>query len=40
LEILLFAAARSEFVFSGKQEGKVISDFKKEWSSHLKTFIS
>lgn len=40
MEVLIFAAARSEFVFSGRKESKVILDFKKEWSSHLKTFIS
>jgi len=40
LEILLFAAARSELLFSHKNELKILSDFKKEWSSNLKTFIS
>lgn len=40
MEMLMFAAARSEFAFVGKKEGKIISDFKKEWSSQLKTFIS
>ncbi len=40
LEILMFAAARSEFIFLGEKESKIISEFKKEWSSHLKTFIS
>jgi hypothetical protein len=40
MEMLIFAAARSEFAFAGKKECKIISDFKKEWSSQLKTFIS
>jgi len=40
LEILIFSAARSEFAFIGKKESEVISNFKKEWSSQLKTFIS
>lgn len=40
LEMLLFAAARSEFAFLGKTESKTIKEFKKEWSSQLKTFIS
>jgi hypothetical protein len=40
LEMLLFAAARSEFAFSGRKESKIIAEFKKEWSSQLKTFIS
>ncbi len=40
IEMLIFAAARSEFAFAGRKEGKIISDFKKEWSSQLKTFIS
>ncbi|MEO8108879.1 MAG: ATP-binding protein [Ginsengibacter sp.] len=40
MEMLIFAAARSEFAFTGRKEGKIISDFKKEWSSQLKTFIS
>jgi hypothetical protein len=40
LEMLLFAAARSEFVFLGRKESKAINEFKKEWSSQLKTFIS
>jgi hypothetical protein len=38
--MLLFAAARSEFAFSGRKESKAIAEFKKEWSSQLKTFIS
>ncbi len=40
MELLIFAAARSEFAFAGRKESKTISDFKKEWSSQLKTFIS
>jgi hypothetical protein len=40
IEMLMFAAARSEFAFVSKNEGKVIKDFKQEWSSQLKTFIS
>ena len=40
LEALIFAAGRSEFMFSDKAESKVILNFRKEWSSHLKTFIS
>lgn len=40
LEILMFAAARSEFSFTGKKESDVITNFKREWSSQLKTFIS
>jgi len=40
IEMLMFAAARSEFAFAGRKEGKIIKDFKQEWSSHLKTFIS
>lgn len=40
IEMLMFAAARSEFSFAGRKEGKVIKEFKKEWSSQLKTFIS
>lgn len=40
LEVLLFAAARSELLFSSKQETKILSKFKKEWSANIKTFIS
>jgi hypothetical protein len=40
MEMLMFAAARSEFAFAGRKEGKIISEFKKEWSSQLKTLIS
>jgi hypothetical protein len=40
LEILIFAAARSEFAFLGKKENQAIKSFKREWSSQLKTFIS
>lgn len=40
LEVLMFAAARSEFSFAGKSESEIIGNFKREWSSQLKTFIS
>lgn len=40
LEVLMFAAARSEFSFAGKNESEIIGNFKREWSSQLKTFIS
>lgn len=40
MEMLIFAAARSEFSFAGRKEREVISEFKKEWSLQLKTFIS
>jgi len=40
LEILMFAAARSEFSFIGRKESDAITNFKREWSSQLKTFIS
>lgn len=40
LEVLIFSAARSEFSFIGKKESEAITNFKREWSSQLKTFIS
>lgn len=40
LEVLIFSAARSEFSFIGKNESEAITNFKREWSSQLKTFIS
>jgi len=40
IEMLIFSAARSEFAFNGKKESEVIENFKREWSSQLKTFIS
>jgi hypothetical protein len=40
LEVIIFAAARSEFAFVGKKEREAIANFKREWSSQLKTFIS
>lgn len=40
MEMMLFAAARSEFSFTGRSDSRVISEFKKEWSLQLKTFIS
>jgi len=40
IELIIFAAARSELSFNGKKDSAAISDFKKEWSSQLKTFIS
>ena len=40
MELMMFAAARSELAFAGRKESKIISSFKKEWSSQLKTFIS
>jgi hypothetical protein len=40
MEMIMFAAARSEYSFAGRKESKVISEFKKEWSLQLKTFIS
>lgn len=40
MEILIFSAARSEFAFAGKKESEAIINFKKEWSSQLKTFVS
>lgn len=39
IEMIIFAAARSEFAFT-EVEAEFISKFKKEWSSQLKTFIS
>lgn len=40
IEILIFAAARSEFQFENKKEKDIISRFKQEWSSNIKTFMS
>jgi hypothetical protein len=40
VELLIFAAGRSELSFTNRKESKAISAFKKEWSSQLKTFIS
>jgi hypothetical protein len=40
IELLIFAAARSEFAFNDEYESKIITDFKKAWSANLKTFIS
>jgi hypothetical protein len=40
LEMMLFSVARSEFAFVGRKESKAILEFKKEWSSQLKTLIS
>lgn len=40
LEIVLFAAARSEFQFVNSREEKTIDRFKQEWSSNIKTFMS
>jgi hypothetical protein len=40
LEILIFAAARSELLFVESKEKQVISRFKYEWSSNIKTFMS
>ena len=40
LELVLFAAARAEFAFVGKNANKALLKFKEQWSSHLKTVIS
>jgi hypothetical protein len=40
VELIIFAAARSELSFNGRKDSAAISDFKREWSSQLKTFIS
>jgi len=40
LEMLIFSAARSEFSFRKKEEIRIISAFKKQWSSNLNTFMS
>lgn len=40
MELIMFAAARSELTVSNTKTSEVIHDFKKEWSSQLKTFIS
>ncbi len=40
MELVMFAAARSELSFNSSKEVEVISNFKREWSAQLKTFIS
>jgi hypothetical protein len=40
IEVLLFAAARSELMFKGKANQQFIDEFKGMWSSNLKTLIS
>jgi hypothetical protein len=40
LEILIFAAARSEASFKGSAEEEAILKFKSEWSANIKTFMS
>ncbi|MDB5143417.1 MAG: hypothetical protein JWQ66_2130 [Mucilaginibacter sp.] len=40
LEMLIFAAARSEASFKGTQEESVILKFKTEWGANIKTFMS
>lgn len=40
LELVLFAAARAEFAFVGKNANNALLKFKEQWSSHLKTVIS
>lgn len=40
MEFIMFAAGRSELTLSNSKNSEVINDFKKEWSSQLKTFIS
>ncbi|WP_431213843.1 hypothetical protein ACQ86N_02785 [Puia sp. P3] len=40
VELIIFSAARSELSFSGKKDAGAISEFKREWSAQLKTFIS
>jgi hypothetical protein len=40
LEMLIFAAARSEATFKGTQEESVILKFKTEWGANIKTFMS
>jgi Histidine kinase-, DNA gyrase B-, and HSP90-like ATPase len=40
MEFVMFAAGRSELTLTNTKNKIVINDFKKEWSSQLKTFIS
>jgi hypothetical protein len=40
LEFVLFAAARAEFAFAGKNANEFLFEFKQKWSSHLNTIIS
>ncbi|HUC79465.1 MAG TPA: ATP-binding protein [Flavisolibacter sp.] len=40
MEILIFAAARSELAYKGRASEEVIKEFKGMWSSNLKTLIS
>jgi hypothetical protein len=40
MEFIMFSAARSELTVSNSKTSEVSHDFKKEWSSQLKTFIS
>jgi hypothetical protein len=40
LEMLIFAAARSEAIFKGTQEESAILKFKSEWGANIKTFMS
>lgn len=40
MEFVMFAAGRSELTLTNTKTSDVINDFKKEWSSQLKTFIS
>jgi len=40
IEVIMFSAARSELTVTNTKNKDVIHDFKKEWSSQLKTFIS
>lgn len=40
LEIVIFAAARSEFSFSTRKDNQIIMDFKKRWSSNIKAFMN
>lgn len=40
LEIIVFAAGRSEFLFNKRAEEAILKRFKDEWSSNIKTFLS
>jgi hypothetical protein len=40
MEILIFAAARSELAYKGRVSEEIIKEFKGIWSSNLKTLIS
>jgi len=40
LEILIFAAARSEASFKGSTDEEAINKFKNEWGANIKTFMS